>query len=357
MPLDIIIFPLCALGLGVIMTRFMIGVRIVDRPNARSSHEGVVPRTGGIAMAIAFFVIWTIAASAMPDAVTAARIGQGGVAAFAATALAVFVLSLLDDIWGAPPLAKLGLQVAAALAFAFLVAGVARLDLPGDPALPLGYWGGLAAVLWIVFFMNAFNFMDGINGVAGGSAIIACLTLALAGASTGQSFLVLTNLILVSAILGFLVFNFPAGRIFMGDSGSQFLGFVIAGLAVWAAGPGPAHVPIYLVPMAFAPFIFDVLVTLGYRARLKRNLLSAHNEHLYQIATKLGWSHAQVASAYFVLAVIGAALGLRADAMGLAASLLALMFYLMGLSAVAAWIYRTGFRSGVADRPSGTSAS
>ena len=112
-------------------------------------------------------------------------------------------------------------------------------------------------------------------------------------------FVYLSAVLLVASTAGFFVFNFPAGRIFMGDTGSQFLGFAFASLAVLASTDGYGGVSIFVVPILFLPFVFDVLYTLARRAYRRRNLSQAHKEHLYQLLNQSGWSHAQVSFLYF----------------------------------------------------------
>jgi UDP-N-acetylmuramyl pentapeptide phosphotransferase/UDP-N-acetylglucosamine-1-phosphate transferase len=197
--------------------------------------------------------------------------------------------------------------------------------------------------------MNAFNFMDGINGIAAGCAVVACLFLGFIAASENANFVVISCLCLGAASLGFAIYNFPEGRIFMGDAGSQFIGFVLASLAVFGKSVDEARLSIYLVPVIFSPFIFDVVITLIYRALRGQNILKAHRDHLYQIAIKLGASHVQVSGAYFVLTGICGAVAIAvqaADPMG-RLQLIAALFPVFGV--LAALVYRAGLKAGVVE--------
>ncbi|MFQ5958888.1 MAG: glycosyltransferase family 4 protein, partial [Alphaproteobacteria bacterium] len=260
------------------LTKVMIRVGIADVPNDRSSHARPVPTSGGLAVAatftagiVALYLVSDIAAFAgarfMPFLLLA-----GVVAAFA----------LYDDVKHLPVKGKLSVQLVCALAFSIFVANVDIVTLPGAGAVALGPWGHVVTVLWIVAFMNAFNFMDGINGIAGGSALIASVFLGAIAYVSGAGFIYLSSLCLAGATLGFLVFNFPRGRIFLGDTGSQFIAFVLAGLAVMGSASETDKISIFVVPMIFFPFLYDVFVTLVYRLYNGRNVFSAHREHHYQ---------------------------------------------------------------------------
>ena len=192
-------------------------------------------------------------------------------------------------------------QLVAAVLFAVLVARIERISLPGTGAVTLGAFSHVITVIWIIFFINTYNFMDGIDGIAGGAALIAAAALALTAMAANSAFVYLACVSLFGAVLGFFFFNFPRARIFLGDSGSQFLGFVFAGLAVIGSAAGPAKVSIFVVPMIFYPFLYDVTATLVLRAAGGKNLFKAHREHHYQLAVRLGASHVVVSSSYFAL--------------------------------------------------------
>ena len=198
--------------------------------------------------------------------------------------------------------------------------------------------------------MNAYNFMDGINGIAGMAALIAAIFLGFISFSAGALFVVLCCYCMAFAVSGFLIYNFPGGRIFMGDTGSQFIGFVFASLAVFGTSLDQAQLSIYVVPVLFFPFLFDVVMTLIYRALRRQNLTQAHREHLYQIGNKLGYSHVQVTLAYsflFVLCGI-AAINLQwaspAERLALIGGLIALF------CVMAVVVYDKGLKQGVVER-------
>lgn len=340
--------------LSLAVTHFMMRVNIADVPNARSSHKNPTPKSGGVAIAVAFlagliglFLVQDNAAS-----VFAISIGRFSLY-FALTAMIVAV-ALVDDIWDVLPFSKLLAQLAAATFFAAFIARIDFVFIPGVGEFDLGAVGYLLTVLWIVFFMNAFNFMDGINGIAAVAAFLAGIFLAFVSFVVGAYFVTLCSFCIVMAVPGFLVHNFPHGRIFMGDTGSQFIGFVFASLAVFGTSLDEGQLSIYVVPVLFLPFIFDVVITLIYRTLRRQNIMKAHREHLYQVGTKLGFTHSHVTLVYgflFLICGVGAANIQFASPSGRLTIIAGLLIIFTGLAAV---VYSAGLRKGVVDRLTAT---
>lgn len=350
----IILTALLIFAFSALLTRIMIGLGVKALPNHRSSHEEPIPNSGGVAIAAGFVLGLVGFYVSEPEA--GARFGLDGIhfALFMGLSLLVAIMSFIDDVWDVLPLSKLIAQSLSAVVFVIFIGRIEVLDFLGLGDLSLGIWGYGLTVLWIVFFMNAFNFMDGINGIAGGGAVVVALFLGGMALVQGSDFVALSCLALGAAALGFLVFNFPAGRIFMGDTGSQFIGFVFAGLAVIgnALPPGGGtntKLSILLVPVLFFPFIYDVLLTLAYRTIRRQNIMQAHRDHLYQIGIKLGASHVLVTCLYlglFALCGMAALLVQRADALGRFWVLCGLF---LSFSGGAGLVYRAGLKGGVVE--------
>ena len=283
----------CSAGLTLAMMR----AGITDVPNERSSHTTPTPRGGGVAVA-ATFCLGLVTLYFVSDV---ARLPEAPFSAFIAIMLGIAGFALADDLKTLRARTKLVAQLIAAACFALFVARIERIALPGTGVIILGSFSYLLTIAWIIFFINTFNFMDGIDGIAGGAALIAAAALALTAMAADAAFVYLACVSLFGAVLGFFVFNFPRGRIFLGDSGSQFLGFVFAGLAVIGSAVGPAKVSVFVVPMIFYPFLYDVTATLVFRAAGGKNVFEAHREHHYQLLVRLGASHVRVSSLYFAL--------------------------------------------------------
>jgi UDP-N-acetylmuramyl pentapeptide phosphotransferase/UDP-N-acetylglucosamine-1-phosphate transferase len=164
--------------------------------------------------------------------------------------------------------------------------------------------------------MNAFNFMDGIDGIAAGQGAVAGAAIAVLGWLLDVPPATLLGLTIAAACLGFLPHNWSPATIFMGDVGSAFLGFLLATAPLVA--PAPEQAPIGVLPFALVvwPFLFDTTLTFIRRAARGENVLAAHRSHLYQRLTLAGWSHGRVAALYTALAAVTAVLVTAPPALG-----------------------------------------
>lgn len=262
----------------VLWRRWALRRGILDLPVARSSHAEPVPRGAGVAMASAMLLGLALLGEDSDR--------RAGV--LASIALAA-MLGLMDDLRPLPVARKLAGQGLAALPLALAFPLPAAL-LPFDLHPGLAVLGSLGLG---VLFMNTWNFMDGINGIAAGAASAVALA-GLGAAALGLAAPGLLAGVLLAACLGFLPFNAPRARVFMGDCGSHALGIALTALLLQSRTPAEAG----LLLAAVAPFLVDVLGTLVQRARDREPLGTAHRRHLYQRLVRSGYSHASVAAAY-----------------------------------------------------------
>ena len=262
----------------------MTRVGAIDTPGARSSHSRPTPKGGGVGIVAAFLV----GALVLYRFAEFSRIADPYFRAVILAAVVIAVVAFLDDLFYWPAAAKLAAQTAAALVAVLGGLSLPFLRLPGLGTVPLEWAGPVLTVFWIVAATNAVNFMDGLNGLASGVAAIACVALAGIGAALGASFIYFAALILLAGIVGFLPFNFPHARIFMGDVGSQFCGFLLAVLAVTAGRFEAVPLSVALVPMLLAGLLFDAGLTLVRRWLAGERLSQAHRDHLYQLAHRSG---------------------------------------------------------------------
>ena len=274
---------------------------VLDEPNHRSSHERPTPSGGGLAIvataAAGFAVIW----------LAGFRTGLSGMhlAGFALAAAGMAAVGYVDDLKLLRTFAvKLAAQVAAAVLLTLSGIVVTQVWVPGAGAVDIGWLGYPLTVLWIVALTNIFNFMDGLDGLAGGTAVIVAVFLGAVTFVEGSSFVHVFCYVIAAGAAGFLVFNFPPARLFMGDVGSQFLGFSFAALAVIAAEVDSSRTSLLVVPLLFFNFLFDTGFTLCRRALRGANVTSAHREHLYQLANRLGWSHVRVTLFHYAVAAV-----------------------------------------------------
>ena len=296
-----------ALAVAFAGGRLAMGAKMLpDRPNHRSSHTHVTSRAGGLAIFAAWFVAM---------AVIGAFSGAPAVATFTAKLCGLAGLALIvgyaDDRWALTPAFKFAGQFAVASLYVWVFGPIEMAPLPVVGMVALDPVTGYAlTVFWIAGFMNAFNFMDGVNGIAAGCAAIGLAAFAIVAGFSGAPLAAVAALLLGAACFGFLPANMARGRLFMGDSGSQSVSFLIAALAVYAANASDGRVSALIVPVIFLPFILDVAWTLAHRTMRRQNILKAHREHLYQLRNRLGASHERVAVAYMTMTAFAAAGGI-----------------------------------------------
>ena len=255
-----------------------------DVANHRSSHTGAIARGGGVG------VIAGMSAGVLATGFDQSRAGW----ICALWILAMAAVGLVDDLRGMPVRPRLLGQ--------FVLAAVASVWLAS--ATQDGWTAALPAVvggLWLVSYVNAFNFMDGINGISALSAAVAGGWYAWLGGQLDSTLLTVFGLALVGACLGFLPWNAPRARVFLGDVGSYGVGAAIAVLALvaWLNDAGLAHT---LAPLTV--YLADTGVVLVQRARRGESLGDAHRDHVYQRLVDAGWSHSPVALMVAGVAVV-----------------------------------------------------
>ena len=179
--------------------------------------------------------------------------------------------------------------------------------LPYSGGFYVGWLGIPATLAWILFVTNAMNFIDGLNGLASGVTFIACLFLAAIAGIYGGFFVYTASLLLAGWVLGFLPFNFPGGRIFMGDVGSQFCGFMLALFGLAAPRFEGAPLSFLLVPLLLSGVLYDVGFTLIRRLLAGENIARAHNGHLYQVVRRAGMDARMVTLLHWGFTVLGGA--------------------------------------------------
>jgi Fuc2NAc and GlcNAc transferase len=301
---------LFAAALTGAVRRYALRTGLLDRPNERSSHVTATPRGGGIA------VVTTVVAGALVAWATGALPAIQG-AAFVVASLAVATVGYLDDRRGLSARARLIVHLAAA-AVCVVAFGVRPVPLTSGPF----DGGGLAvliAVIGTVWSINLFNFMDGTDGIAASQAVYVFLAAASLDSAIGRCS-ELDGLLVTTAAgaAGFLVWNLPPARIFMGDVGSGFLGFVLAILAI--ATSGDAGVSVWTWVILNGLFAVDATVTLAVRACRQERLYSAHRDHVYQRLARRWHSHGKVLVLYAAINVLWllpiAALSVRWPAAG-----------------------------------------
>lgn len=288
-----------ALALTCFLSRPTCRWQWLDYPNDRSLHQRPTPRTGGLAVLggglTGGFLLAVFVPAAYPLLI-GLPLGLSP----------LIIVAWFDDQRGIAVGWRLAVHVWAALSLILIDRVPQALHLPGLSWQPPEWAVMSLLALFVVWMINLYNFMDGMDGFAGGMAVIGFSALAWLGrADAGFSSVCL---IVVAASAGFLVFNFPPARIFLGDIGSTILGFLAAACGLWGYQAG--LFPLWALLLVFSPFIVDATVTLSRRLLRGEKVWQAHRSHYYQRLVLLGWGHRHTVLAEYalMLACAGSAL-------------------------------------------------
>ncbi|MGQ0532312.1 MAG: glycosyltransferase family 4 protein [Caulobacteraceae bacterium] len=298
---------------SLIASRAMIWIGPLDAPSeARKQHQAPTPTSGGIGIGAGYGAALVVLSLFSLE--WRHEVSPQGVAMLWTSALFAYPLlfvGFVDDARQLNAKFKFAVYAVLAIAAASLMGVVSELRVGGYTlSLPFGI-GLFGTALWVFTLVNAVNFMDGANGVAMGSVavgLIAVTVVAFEGNSIGGAAIALCG---AGALAGFLVWNFPVGRLFAGDSGALFAGALAAFaclIVIARTGASP-----FIAPILFFPLLADVLLTLFDRVRRRQSLFVGHTDHIYQIAIRSGWSHAQIALAYWLAMAVCGAIGILAD--------------------------------------------
>ncbi len=288
--------------LSAAAVRVMIAKGPIDVPDQRKAHVRAVPKGGGVGVVLAFLV----GLGVLYRYADFARLADGYFVGLILASVAIAGVAFLDDIRNWPFFIKLLAQIGAALLAVGSGLVVDRLNLPWWGPVGLGWLAAPLTLAWILFVTNAVNFIDGLNGLAAGVCAIAAAALAVIGAWFGGWFVYAAGALLAAGLLGFLPFNFPRARIFLGDVGSQFCGFVLAVLTVAAGRFQGVDLSVLLVPMLLFGVLFDVAFTLVRRALAGDRVTEGHRSHLYQVAHRSGLPAVWVTAVHWAFALWGA---------------------------------------------------
>ena len=297
---------------GVTKLSIILSLRcgVLDLPNLRSSHTQPVPRMGGIGILAGFFICLAVLAGLEGLGVMREGILTRDVLLFVIAGAGMAIAGFCDDLYRLNPATKFLMQFVLAGLLIGLGARLESLAFPGLKPLALGFLAIPVTLLWLTGFANVFNFMDGINGMAGGTGVVfSGLFLIVAGRQGNQDIAAMAVL-LGGSCLGFLLHNFPQARTFMGDTGSLFLGMVFALLVVRLGQR--SHDPAALVALVLGTsvYLWDSGFTLLRRLKRAENIFRAHRSHLYQRLVQAGLTHVKVTGLYLALHTLLGTLGL-----------------------------------------------
>ena len=306
---------------------------VLDFPNDRSSHVTPTPRMGGVPIvaaaliAFGFWIYWAAGDWSIHEWLSCSVL----------FAVAMAILGFCDDLYSLSAIFRFLVQ----FVFASILLWTASGLLPGFAikgwTIPGVVWV-IVGVIWIVWMVNLYNFMDGIDGLAGGEAAVASCFFFLVFAYYGEAGWAVTNLFIAAASMGFLVHNWPPARVFMGDSGSAFLGAFYGVQSVVAALSTP--VPFLVLVLPFANFILDTTFTLFQRLIRHEKWYQAHRSHFYQRMTNLGMSHAEVTLVELVSVVFSCAAAIGYIRSGVTVRVVVLFVVVVVFVAGGVWVSR-----------------
>lgn len=288
---------LAVFALSLLGTRAMIALcfrmGILDIPNHRSLHSHPKALMGGVAVCAAFFAMQILYARHT-------GIAEGSLWYLQCLGIAwlVATLGLIDDVRNLSPKLRFGAQGFFALLSAAILAS--RSPYQGQWLLIAVFF--VLLVIWFVGNINMYNFMDGMDGLAGGCGVLYAVFFGAVLYAVGQDLIARNAFLLCPALLGFLVFNWSPARIFMGDVGSTFLGYYFALLSAVLALLNPWNIAFGIAILL--PFLYDTISVFLRRWRAGESVTAAHRKHLYQRLQRSGYSHKRVSLAYYALATL-----------------------------------------------------
>ena len=278
---------LLALAVALIMTPvakwLAPKVGAVDKPDARKVHSKIMPRMGGLGIFAGFMV----------GGIFYAGMNSQTIGLFLSTTI-VFLVGIIDDMKTLSAYVKLLGQIVAALVFVAFGGYVKYLTNPfGGDLIFLDFWGIPVTIIWLVGICNAVNLIDGLDGLAGGVSTISAFTMAVVSYSSGHTLASALCLVLAFSTIGFLRYNFSPAQIFMGDSGSLTLGFVLAAISIMGFAKGATVIALIIPILILGIPIFDTFFAIVRRAAEHKPIFQPDKGHLHHRLLALGLSHKQ----------------------------------------------------------------
>ena len=283
-------------------------IKAVDHPGVRTIHERPTPRIGGVAIfisAMSLLIAVLFLSSTVSNAFRDIRLQ---LTTLFCTATFIFFIGLVDDLKRLPARFKFLVELLAGCALCMVGVRVSAIAVTEQWTLQLGSLSWPLTLLWIVGVTNAVNMSDGLDGLAAGVAAIACGVIAVFAIHGGQAVMAVLMLALIGSLTGFLFFNFNPARIFMGDCGSLFLGFIIAASSVLCSMESSALVGLALPFLALGVPIFDALFSMLRRFLERRSIFAPDRSHFHHKLVDLGLKQRHVVILIYTITLITAGL-------------------------------------------------
>jgi UDP-GlcNAc:undecaprenyl-phosphate/decaprenyl-phosphate GlcNAc-1-phosphate transferase len=301
----------------------------LDKPKTgRHFHVSPVPRLGGIAVFATFTVVTAASLFTTKFFGVGPTISVHTVFGILLPACLIFVLGLLDDIFSLGPYLKFGVQTIAALWLYWGGFGIHRLALYSEHATLRAFIGLPLTIIWVLLITNAFNIIDGLDGLSAGSALFSTVIIFAISILRHTPLVSLLSIVLAGVIFGFLRYNFHPASIFLGDSGSLFIGFLLSALALASSQKGTTIVAVAIPVVSFGLPLLDVCLSVFRRYMNNKSLFLGDDEHVHHKLIKRGFSHRE---AVLVLYAVAAAFGILSLTLLHGDMMIGVVLFLIGL--------------------------
>src|SRR6266403_595145 len=325
-----------SLSLTPLLRRFCERYRLVDEPqDDRRVHLKAVPRLGGVAILASLLVSLSVLVPLNNLLTQTLRPDRRGIVVFLVCGFLVLLLGVFDDLHGANAKVKFAGLAGVAALFYLLGGRIVTLSIPFVGGVTLHpILGFLLTLIWIVGIANAFNLIDGVDGLASGSALFSCLVLLSIALIQGRPVVAVIALALTGALAGFLRYNFNPASIFLGDSGSLFVGFSLAALSIQGSQKASTAVAVAIPILAFGLPVVDTSVAVARRMLSGKPIFEGDREHIHHMLLARGWSQRRVVLVlYGVCALFGLLAMLFVNSGN---SLTAVVLFVVGMTVVLA---------------------
>lgn len=302
----------------------------VDKPDARKIHTRVIPRLGGLAIYAGFCTALIFMYIRYPTLFEEREIQLAGLLV---ASTFIVIVGIVDDIRGLRPWVKLTAQVLAATILILFDYNIEIISNPFGTQIELGILNYPVTILWVIGIINAMNLVDGLDGLAAGVALITALTIFLIALFFNKAYVALLSIGLTGSVLGFLRHNFFPAKIFMGDTGSMFIGLVLAALGLISSQKTAVSFAILIPFIALGYPILDTGMAIIRRARARKHIFSADREHIHHILLSYGYSHQKTVVMLYIICLFFATMAFLFAAYNRSGTFLVGVLFFVGLFA------------------------
>ncbi len=305
MLLYLLIFVISCLStilLTPVVRNFALKINAVDSPDQRKVHKNPIPRLGGLAIYFGFLAGVSIALIA--SALLGIKVNYHAIFGILSSSTIVLIIGFVDDTKGLPPLIKFIFQIVAASVAIYFGVVISFISNPLDGLIVIGIWSIPVTLFWIVGMTNAINLIDGLDGLASGVTAIASIALFFVALRTHQVAAAIMLFALAGSALGFLRYNFNPASIFLGDSGSLFMGFVLAAASVVGVLKSTLVIALIIPVLILGVPILDTLSAIIRRVRDKAYIFKADRRHIHHKLLEAGLSQREAVMAIYFVCIL-----------------------------------------------------